>query len=190
MLYAIKGKLIKKENLKAIIDVNGIIFDITVPLSTSEQLPNEGDVSLFVELVIGEKSVKLYGFLTEDEKRLFNELRKISKIGTQTALAILSNISVNEFYEAIEKQDKDLLISIPGIGKKTALSIIVEMASKLPKQDQFIPSIVKDTIDTLINLGFAKNKVSEIVTKIHQSNPNISLEELIKESLKKLKNVR
>ncbi len=190
MLYAIKGKLIKKENLKAIIYVNGIIFDITVPLSTLEQLPNEGDVFLFVELVIGEKSVKLYGFLTEDEKKLFNELRKISKIGAQTALAILSNITVSEFYEAIEKQDKELLISIPGIGKKTALSIIVEMASKLPKQDQFIPNIVKDTIDTLINLGFTKNSASEIVTKIYQSNPNISLEELIKESLKKLKNVR
>ena len=64
------------------------------------------------------------------------------------------------------------------------------MASKLPKQDQFIPNIVKDTIDTLINLGFTKNRASEIVTKIYQSNPNISLEELIKESLKKLKNVR
>ncbi len=190
MLYAIKGRLIKKDNLRVIIDVNGIYFDVIVPLSTSEQLPNEGEVELFVELVIGEKSVKLYGFLTEEERLLFNELRKISKIGAQTAISILSNVSVKEFYEAIEKQDNNLLISIPGIGKKTALSIIVEMASKLPKQDQFIPNIVKDTIDTLINLGFAKNKTSEIVTKIYQSNPNISLEELIKESLKKLKNVR
>ncbi len=190
MLYAIKGKLIKKENLRAVVDVNGIIFDVVVPLSTSEQLPNGGESKLFVELVIGEKSVKLYGFSTEEEKLLFNELRKISKIGAQTALSILSNVTVKEFYEAVEKQDKELLVSIPGIGKKTALSIIVEMASKLPKQDQFIPNIVKDTIDTLNNLGFAKSKAHEIVTKSYKSNPNISLEELIKESLKKLKNVR
>ncbi len=190
MLYALKGKLIKKENLKAIVDVGGIVFDITVPLSTSEKLPGEGDVELFVELVIGEKSVKLYGFSTEEERMLFNELRKISKIGAQTALSILSNVTVKEFYEAIEKQDKDLLISIPGIGKKTALSIIVEMASKIPKMEQAVPQLVKDTIDTLKNLGFSKKDASDVVSTIYKANPNISIEELLKESLKRLRNVR
>ncbi len=189
MLYALRGRLLKKENLRAIVDVNGIVFDVIVPLSTSERLPSEGNVELFVELVIGEKSFKLYGFLTEEEKLLFNELRKISKIGAQTAISILSNISVREFYEAIEKQDKDLLISIPGIGKKTALSIIVEMASKIPKIEQTMPQLVKDTIETLKNLGFSKKDVSDIVNTIYKSNPNISIEELLKESLKRLRNV-
>jgi len=189
MLHALKGKLIKKENLRAIVDVNGIVFDVIVPLSTSEQLPSEGNVELFVELVIGEKSVKLYGFLTEEERLLFNELRKISKIGAQTAISILSNVTVKEFYEAIEKQDKDLLISIPGIGKKTALSIIVEMVSKIPKKEQSMPQLVKDTIDTLKNLGFSKKDTSDVVNTIYKSNPNISIEELLKESLKRLRNV-
>ncbi len=187
MLYAIKGDLIKKESLKAIVDVNGIIFDVSVPLSTLEKLPESGQITLFVELVIGEKSIKLYGFSTEEEKLLFNRLRKISKIGAQTAISILSNIAVQDFYRAIEQQNKDLLMSIPGIGKKTALSIIVEMASKLPKPEDNLPSIVVDTVETLKNLGFSTKEAGEIVSEIHRLHPEMTLEELLKESLKRLK---
>ena len=187
MLYAIKGDLIKKESLKAIVDVNGIIFDVSVPLSTLEKLPESGQITLFVELVIGEKSIKLYGFSTEEERLLFNRLRKISKIGAQTAISILSNIAVQDFYRAIEQQNKDLLMSIPGIGKKTALSIIVEMASKLPKPEDNLPSIVVDTVETLKNLGFSTKEAGEIVSEIHRLHPEMTLEELLKESLKRLK---
>ena len=187
MLYAIKGDLIKKESLKAIVDVNGIIFDVSVPLSTLEKLTESGRITLFVELVIGEKSIKLYGFSTEEERLLFNRLRKISKIGAQTAISILSNIAVQDFYKAIEQQNKDLLMSIPGIGKKTALSIIVEMASKLPKSEDNLPSIVVDTVETLKNLGFSAKEAGETVSEIHRLHPEMALEELLKESLKRLK---
>jgi len=187
MLYAIKGNLIKKESLKAIVDVNGIIFDVNVPLSTLEKLPENGRITLFVELVIGEKSIKLYGFSTEEEKLLFNRLRKISKIGAQTAISILSNIAVQDFYRAIEEQNKNLLMSIPGIGKKTALSIIVEMASKLPKPEENLPSIVVDTVETLKNLGFSAKEAGETALEIHKLHPEMTLEELLKESLRRLK---
>ncbi len=187
MLYAIKGNLLKKEHLKAIIDVGGIVFDVTVPLSTLEKLPKTGEVTLFVELVIGEKNVKLYGFYTEDEKKLFDQLRKISKIGAQTALSILSNVSVNDFFEAIKNQDSKLLMSIPGIGKKTALSIIVEMASKIPQDTKQQSKIVIDSIETLVNLGFSKKEASSVVNSVYDENNQITLEELIKESLKRLR---
>ena len=187
MLYALHGKLVKKENLKLAIDVNGIVFEVIAPLSTIEKLPEEGYVKLFVELVIGEKSVKLYGFYTEDEKNLFNQLRKISKIGAQTAISILSNITVEEFYKAIEEQNKDLLMNIPGIGKKTALSIIVEMASKLPKTQESLPQIVVDTIETLKSLGFKEKEARKVALDTFENNHSITLELLIKESLKKLR---
>ncbi len=187
MLYALHGKLVKKENLKLAIDVNGIVFEVIAPLSTIEKLPEEGYVKLFVELVIGEKSVKLYGFYTEDEKNLFNQLRKISKIGAQTAISILSNITVEEFYKAVEEQNKDLLMNIPGIGKKTALSIIVEMASKLPKTQESLPQIVVDTIETLKSLGFKEKEARKVALDTFGNNRSITLELLIKESLKKLR---
>ena len=187
MLYALHGKLVKKENLKLAIDVNGIVFEVIAPLSTIEKLPEEGYVKLFVELVIGEKSVKLYGFYTEDEKNLFNQLRKISKIGAQTAISILSNITVEEFYKAVEEQNKDLLMNIPGIGKKTALSIIVEMASKLPKTQESLPQIVVDTIETLKSLGFKEKEARKVALDTFENNRSITLELLIKESLKKLR---
>ena len=187
MLYALHGKLVKKENLKLAIDVNGIVFEVIAPLSTIEKLPEEGYAKLFVELVIGEKSVKLYGFYTEDEKNLFNQLRKISKIGAQTAISILSNITVEEFYKAVEEQNKDLLMNIPGIGKKTALSIIVEIASKLPKTQESLPQIVVDTIETLKSLGFKEKEARKVALDTFENNRSITLELLIKESLKKLR---
>ncbi len=187
MLYALHGELIKKDSLKAAIDVNGMVFEVVTPLSTIEKLPEEGYVKLFVELVIGEKSIKLYGFYTEEEKTLFNQLRKISKIGAQTAISILSNITVDDFYKAVEEQNKEALMSIPGVGKKTALSIIVEMASKLPKTQESLPQIVVDTIETLKSLGFKEKDAKKAALDTYKNNNSPTLELLIKESLKKLR---
>ncbi len=185
MLEALSGILREKSNLKAVIDVGGIEFNLTIPLSTFDKLPEINEkCRLFVELVIGEKSVKLYGFATKQEKNLFNELRKISKIGPQTAISILSNISVDEFYAAIQKQDKDLLTKIPGIGKKTALNIIVELSNKIPTAEAEFPSLVSDVVETLVSLGFSKQISEKTVREIYSKNSSIDIEELLKESLK------
>ncbi len=185
MLEALSGILREKSNLKAVIDVGGIEFNLTIPLSTFDKLPEINEkCRLFVELVIGEKSVKLYGFATKQEKNLFNELRKISKIGPQTAISILSNISVDEFYAAIQKQDKDLLTKIPGIGKKTALNIIVELSNKIPTAETEFPSLVSDVVETLVSLGFSKQISEKTVREIYSKNSSIDIEELLKESLK------
>ncbi|AEA33122.1 Holliday junction branch migration protein RuvA [Hippea maritima] len=188
MLEAVRGTLVDKTNLKAVIDVNGLMLDISIPLSTFNKLPEIGEeCTLLCELVIGEKSLKLYGFSTKEEKNLFNSLRKISKIGAQTAISILSNISIEQFYRAIEEQNKELLTKIPGIGKKTAISIIVEFSSKIPKTDN--PPIVDDAITTLQGLGFSQSDASKIVNEIYRNKPNITIEDLIKESLKNIKHV-
>ncbi len=184
MIYALKGILIQKESTFVVLNVNGIMFQITVPLSTYIKLPdNSNPCSLFIEMVIGEKTVKLYGFHTKDEKNLFNALRKISKIGPQTALSVLSSLSVEQFYQAISNKDEKILTNVPGIGKKTALSIIVEFASKLPQQEEF-DTIVYDAIEVLENMGFPKSHSVNVVKTIYEKNKNISLENLIKDSLR------
>ncbi len=190
MIEAIEGILVKKENLKAYINVGGIIFEVIVPFSTFNRLPAlNKNCMLFVELVIGEKSLKLYGFLTKEEKTLFNELRKISKIGSQTAISILSSISIEQFYKAVEEQNKEILMRIPGVGKKTALSIIVELSSKLPQLNkQNTPQIAQEATEALKSLGFSEKEASHIVMQVYEKKPSITIEELLKESLKYFKN--
>ncbi len=184
MLYAIEGILIKKDSLFAVINVSGIMFRIFVPLSTYTKLPNENKpCKLYIETVIGEKTIRLYGFYTTDEKELFNALRKIPKIGPQTAISVLSSLSVEQFYQAVANKDEKILTTVPGIGKKTALSIIVEFASKLPKQEEF-DRVVYDAIEVLENMGFPKSHSVNVVKTVYEKNRNISLEDLIKESLR------
>ncbi len=183
MLYCIEGNLEEKNNLFAIINVNGFSLRIFIPLSTYSNLPETGNVcKLFTEMVIGEKIIKLYGFYTKDEKNLFNALRKISKIGAQTAISVLSSLSVEQFYNIVSAKDDKMLTTIPGIGKKTALSIIVEFSSKLPADT--VDNKVLDAALALENMGFTKTDALRIIQNIHNKNPNISIKDLIKEALR------
>jgi len=184
MLYALEGIVTNKESLFVVIDVKGIMFRVFIPLSTYVKLPNEGSIcKLYTEMIIGEKMIKLYGFYTLDEKNLFNALRKISKIGPQTAISVLSSLSIEQFYQAVSNKDEKILTTVPGIGKKTALSIIVEFASKLPEQENF-SRIVYDAIEVLENMGFPKSHSVNVVKTVYEQNPAVSLEDLIKESLR------
>ena len=192
MLYAVRGILALKSSTKAVVDSNGLMFEMAIPLSTYTRLPDVGDECLlYVELVIGEKLVKLYGFATEEEKNLFNELRKVSKIGPQTALSVLSRLSVEQFYRAVAERDEATIRSVPGIGKNTALSVILEFSSKLPTKDGFAGvSVVNDAREALISMGFSAGQVNALVESLYRENPEISLENLIKEALKRVKNAR
>ncbi len=184
MLYALEGILEKKESLFVVLNVQGIYFKIFIPLSTYVKLPDENMACrLYIEMIIGEKLLRLYGFHTEDEKKLFNALRKISKIGPQTALSVLSSLSMEQFYQAVSNKDDKILTTVPGIGKKTALSIIVEFSSKLPEQETF-DRIVYDAIEVLENMGFPKSHSVNVVKTVYEKDNSISLEDLIKESLR------
>ncbi len=189
MLYGLEGILEEKNNLFAVINSNGLFFRVFIPYSTYTKLPDSGNnIKLYTELIIGEKMVRLYGFYTIDEKNLFNALRKISKIGAQSALSVLSTLSVEQFFNAVSSKNEKLLMSIPGIGKKTALSIILEFSSKLPIQDS-VDNIVLDAALALENMGFPKAKSIELIQSIYEKNSNMSIEELIKEALKSSKDV-
>ena len=184
MLYGIKGTLKKKENLFVVVDVNGLLFRVFVPLSTYSKLPQQNEeCELFIELIIGEKTLRFYGFYTIEEKELFNALRKISKIGAQTALSILSTFSIEQFYQIIANRDEKMLTEVPGIGKKTAFSVMVEFSSKLP-QTENLDKTVHDAVEALESLGFPQHKSVKIVQSVYNKNPEISIENLIKEALR------
>ena len=131
MIGRLKGVLIHKAPPWLVIDVNGVGYELEAPMSTFYDLPHAGrEVSLFVHYAQKEDSVSLYGFLTEAERRLFRDVQKVSGIGARIALAVLSGASVGEFARLVQTGDVAALTRIPGIGKKTAERMVVELRDR------------------------------------------------------------
>ena len=134
MIGRVSGRLLAKQPPQITVDVQGIGYEIDVPMSTLYQLPATGaDVILYTQLVVREDAHLLYGFATEAERALFRQLIRISGVGARTALSVLSGLSVAELQEAVRAQDVGRLTKIPGIGKKTAERLLLELRDRLPK---------------------------------------------------------
>lgn len=134
MIGRITGTLIEKNPPAVVVDVHGLGYEIDVPMSTFYNLPATGEkVSLFTHLAIREDGHFLYGFGTMDERAAFRQLLKVSGIGARTALSVLSGMSVTELAQAISRQEAGGIIKVPGIGKKTAERLLLELRDKLPK---------------------------------------------------------
>ena len=132
MIGRISGKLIARHPPQVMIDVHGIGYEIDVPMSTFYQLPAAGsDVTLYTHLLVREDAHLLYGFASEQERLVFRQLLKISGVGARTALSVLSGMSINDLYEAVAAQDSARLIKVPGIGRKTAERLLLELKDKL-----------------------------------------------------------
>ena len=131
MIGRLKGTLIHKQPPWLVIDVNGVGYELEAPMSTFYDLPEVGrEVSLFTHYAQKEDSVSLYGFLNEAERRLFRDVQKVSGIGAKIALAVLSGVSVDEFARLVQTSDVTALTRIPGIGKKTAERMVVELRDR------------------------------------------------------------
>ena len=132
MIGKISGKLIERHPPQIIVDVHGVGYEIDVPMSTFYHLPATGsEVTLYTHLIVREDAHQLYGFANEQERQVFRQLLKISGIGARTALSVLSGLSVAELYEAVVAQDASRLTKIPGIGRKTAERLLLELKDKL-----------------------------------------------------------
>ena len=132
MIGRLSGKLLEKNPPQIVLDVNGVGYELDVPMSTFYHLPAVGEsVSLHTHMAVREDGHFLYGFLTADERLVFRMLLKVSGIGARTSLAILSGLSVSEFAIAIAQQEAGRLVKIPGIGKKTAERLLLELKGKL-----------------------------------------------------------
>ena len=132
MIGRIHGKLLEKHPPQIVVDVQGVGYELDVPMSTFYQLPATGaEVSLYTHLVVREDAHQLFGFATDAERRAFRQLLRISGIGARTALSVLSGLSVADLRQAVSSQDGARLTRIPGIGKKTAERLLLELRDKL-----------------------------------------------------------
>jgi Holliday junction DNA helicase RuvA len=132
MIGRIHGRLLEKHPPQIVVDVRGVGYELDVPMSTFYQLPATGaEVTLYTHLVVREDAHQLYGFATESERHAFRQLLRISGVGARTALAVLSGLSVADLRAAVAAQDGGRLVKIPGIGRKTAERLLLELRDKL-----------------------------------------------------------
>jgi Holliday junction DNA helicase RuvA len=193
MIGSLIGLIKEKTPSAILLEVNGIGYEIAVPLSTSFQLPNVGESAyLLTHLVVREDQHSLYGFATDEERKLFRALIKISGVGAKLAITILSGTNVTGFIQSVVNEDIDALVHLPGIGKKTAERLIVEMKDKISEISSDENSLsqnnensaVAEAINALVNLGYKTKDAKTILDKIESEG--LTVEELIRQALKSL----
>ncbi len=167
-------------------DVNGVGYLVNVPLNILSSLPPEGhDVFLHIYTHVREDSLQLFGFSSEAEKKVFVTLLGITGVGPKMALTIMSGISYNDFLDAIDREDVALLCRVPGLGKKTAHRLILELREKLPSPSGVKDRVYEDTLSALVNLGYKKAVAQEYLEKTYREGAS-DIETLLKETLRRL----
>jgi Holliday junction DNA helicase RuvA len=195
MIAHLKGILIQKTPNQVIVDVGGVGYAAAIPLSTYTRLGEVGDpAELHVYTHLTESSLSLFGFATPAEKDLFLKLIGISGIGPKLGLNILSGIGPADLEEAVRSNDIARLSLVPGIGKKTALRMALELAPKLDKKERILAGRLspetEDLISALTNLGFRKKEVEPVVDAvIRKYTARAGIERLLRECLKRLARV-
>lgn len=186
MIGSLRGKLLSKRPDNVIVEVGGIGYHVNVPISFLSSLPAEGtEVFLYVYTHVREDALQLYGFPSEDEKKIFTTLLGVTGIGPKMALNILSGVPVNDFLDAIDSEDVAMLCRIPGLGKKTANRLILELREKLPASREVKDRVFEDTLSALVNLGYKKSEAQESLEMAYRKGYT-QIEALLKESLKYL----
>ncbi len=178
-----------------VVDVSGVGYEVLIPYSTYYELGDAGDtVSLDIYTHVKEDALRLYGFLTSKEKRLFTQLIQISGIGPKLGVAILSGLPVGEFVDAVTEGNVVKLNEIPGVGKKTAERLVLEMKDKVmewfPELDEaqagrVSGSLQGDVVSALVNLGYPKHTAERAVARARKEVEADSFEALLRESLRK-----
>ncbi len=167
MIGMLRGKLEEKLPSGILIDAGGVGYEVAVPMSTFCDLPECGsEVKLFIQMVVREDAMLLYGFLTREEKTAFQALVRVSGIGAKTALAVLSGMSVQDLASAVSLKQTEMLVRVPGIGKKTAERLILELKGKLGAELAAAPGaassgdadVQADVVAALMSLGYSEKE--------------------------------
>jgi Holliday junction DNA helicase RuvA len=186
MIGSLRGRLFSKKPSNIIVDVNGVGYEVNVPISLLSTLPNEGEeVFISIHTYVREDGIILFGFANEEERKLFKALISVSGIGPKIALSILSSMSSNDFLNALANEEVSLLVRIPGLGKKTAQRLILELKEKLPKSTQAKDMGFDDALSALINLGYKRTDAEAAMDIAYKSGLR-DVESLLRESLKSL----
>jgi Holliday junction DNA helicase RuvA len=192
MIGRITGTLIEKNPPQITVDVSGVGYELEVPMSTFYNLPATGErVSLVTHLVVREDAHILYGFGADDERAAFRQLIKISGIGARTALAVLSGLSVNELAQAVTLQEAGRLVKIPGIGKKTAERLLLELKDKLKavgpgakvSRGDTPPDAASDILNALLALGYNEREALGAMKSLPEG---VAVSDGIRQALKSL----
>lgn len=199
MIAALTGRLACKAPSQITLDVQGVGYEIFIPLSTYYALPDLNELtSLTIHTHLREDAIQLYGFLTSQEKDAFVLLTGISGIGPKLALSVLSALSVPDLFSAVQAGDVDRLATVPGIGKKSAGRIALELKDKIERLHPGAPTmpdagagpadrLQKDALSALVNLGYKPVEVTEVLKRlVHARSGPTPLKELIREALKDL----
>ncbi len=197
MYEFIRGKMIQSIPSKAVVDVGGVGYGLVISLKTFQKLPNIGtEVFFYVSHIVREDGHYLYGFLSLDDKKLFEQLISISGVGPKTAIGILGHVDIGDFQMAVVQGNAALLSKVPGIGKKTSERLIIELKDKFTNNSSSgvnLPpgmqgnSVVADAISALINLGYHPLEAQKAIKKVislHENEPTLS--ELISGALRSI----
>ena len=187
MIGFLTGKIISSKPTQILLDVNGVGYTVNISINTFEKISEKETVSLFIHTSVKEDSITLFGFFTQSEKEMFELLISISGIGPKLGLNILSGIVVDDLKSAISNGNVSRLIVIPGIGRKTAERVVLELRNKVDaiKADGVIKetSAKDEAISALTTLGYQRQIADKIVRDLLSENQNYSLEELIRKAL-------
>jgi len=198
MIALINGLLINKSISHVIVETNGIGYRIFVPLTTFYELPSmDQSVTLHIHTHVRQDAISLFGFGTEEEKNVFELMLSVSGIGPKLAINILSGISAEELIRAVSHGNLNRLVSIPGVGKKMAERMILELKDKMVKLSTYeaiykadgdievFDSIIDDALSALVNLGYKNQKARDVLDKIiKESSESLTLDVLLKKALK------
>jgi len=196
MIGRLRGTLLAKQPPQLLLDVNGVGYDVSAPMTTFYELPGIGsEIILHTHLAVSEHAHVLYGFLQESDRGLFRTLIKVSGVGPKLALAILSGMSSDEFVGCVKNEDSAALTRLPGVGKKTAERLVIEMKDRLKDWQSVATSpegasqpispatdSVKDAIGALVSLGYKPQEASRMVS--HIECEGLASEEIIRLALK------
>ncbi|MEJ2181241.1 MAG: Holliday junction branch migration protein RuvA [Gammaproteobacteria bacterium] len=202
MIGRLCGVLVEKKAPGLVIDVNGVGYEVEAPMTTFYELPKVGEkVIIYTHLVVREDAHLLFGFIKENDRALFRSLIKVSGVGGKLALALLSGMSSHDFIKTIRSNDIASLTRIPGVGKKTAERLIIEMRDRLKElvpesqeaelhaatpNDALPPDEIKDAVSALIALGFKPPEASRMVSGI--DTKGLPSEEIIRQALQSVSN--
>ena len=185
MIGRLSGKLLSKQPPQVLVDCGGVAYEVDVPMSTFYSLPATGEsVTLLTHLAVREDAHVLYGFATAEERAVFRQLIKISGVGARTALSVLSGLSVAELGNAVAMQDAARLTKVPGIGKKTAERLLLELKGKIAEAAaKPAAGAAGDVVNALVGLGYSEK---EALAAVKGLPPGVAVAEGIRAALKAL----
>ena len=194
MIAALRGRLLDKQPARLIVDVHGVGYDVQVPLSTYGSLGEVGsELTLRVHTHVREEQIALFGFLTALEQQIFERLISVNGIGPKVALAVLSGIAPGDLVASVQGNEPARLTTIPGIGRKTAERIVLELRDRLPAAlpvtpDPAVPgsAVRADLLSALVNLGYPRPTVEKAVGDVLKAQPQATFDEALRQALGRL----